>query len=299
MYKLIKFAISSTITSLKFSQFCLMLLALLTMIDFILSLMAIKLPSYIQIVFDYIYAIQNLIYKPDLSIIPVDFTLAVAAIEMLIMAGLFVYVINFIIEFEQVLDKVQKDSNRRFEQKFNKQLEKNAIKIENSNKQFAMLYDIEIEKIFEQYAFESKSVDTDIKVAEYRALFRTEMAQNFKVTSQQLTEGNLLFFENISECNAVFKKLYEFSNQAQETLKPLKVKFRLKVSVCLARKNDVKENFVPKLKKLLNIAVPNKIMILGDFKSKYTTLKEQPYKINGMGEYSLNDETIDVYTLEP
>ena len=130
MYKLIKFAISSAITSLKFSQFCLMLLALLTMVDFVLSLMTIKLPSYIQIVFDYIYAIQNLIYKPDLSIIPVDFTLAVAAIEMLIMAGLFVYVINFIIEFEQVLDKVQKDSNRRFEQKFNKQLEKNAVKIQ-------------------------------------------------------------------------------------------------------------------------------------------------------------------------
>ena len=34
-------------------------------------------------------------------------------------------------------------------------------------------------------------------------------------------------------------------------------------------------------------------------KNKYFTLKEHPYKINGMGEYSLNNETIDVYTLEP
>lgn len=299
MYKLVKFAISSVITSLRFTQFCLMLMALLTMIDFILTLMTIELPSYIQIVFDYIYAIQNLIYKPNLSIIPVDFTLVVAAIEMLILAGLMVYVHNFVIEFEQVLDKVQKDSNRRFEQKFNKQLEKNAVKIEALNKQFALLYDVEIEKNYDKYAYENKPIDTNIKIVEYRSLFRTTMTQNFKVVSQQLTNGTLLFFENINDCNEVFNKIYEFSKLAQQTLKPLNVKFKLKTAVCIANKNDSKENFVPKLKKLLNIAQPNKIMALGDFKNKYTTLKEQPYKINGIGEYSLNNETIDVYTLEP
>ena len=38
---------------------------------------------------------------------------------------------------------------------------------------------------------------------------------------------------------------------------------------------------------------------IDDFKNKYETLKDRPYKINGMGEYSINSETIDVYTLEP
>ena len=79
----------------------------------------------------------------------------------------------------------------------------------------------------------------------------------------------------------------------------IKIKFRLKIAICIAGKNDKQEVFVPKLKKLLNIAVPNKIMALGDFKGKYETLKEKPYKISGMGEYSIDSETIDVYTLEP
>ena len=77
------------------------------------------------------------------------------------------------------------------------------------------------------------------------------------------------------------------------------LKFTLKIAVCIASKNDAKEKYVPKLQKLLNIAMPNKIMSLGDFKNKYETLKNRLYKINGLGEYGLGTEIIDVYTLEP
>ena len=299
MYKLIKFGINATITSLKGTQFCLILLALLTMIDFILFLMTIKLPPYIQVVFDTIYAVQSLLYKPNLTVIPVDFTLIVAAIEMLIMAGLIVYILNFIIEFEQVFDKVQKDSNRRFEEKFNKQLKKNADNIEQRNKNFVMLYAVTVEEVYKEYSFEDKKEDPTVKMAEYNTLFRIEMMKNFKVTSQQLPDGNLLFFEDINECNAVFDKIYEFSSKAKENLRHSKLKFNLKTAVCVAGRNDIKDKYVPKLKKLLNIAMPNKVMALGDFKNKYESLKNKPYKVSGLGEYGLNDEIIDVYTLEP
>jgi len=299
LYKLVKYAINATITSLKGVQFCLILLALLTMIDFILSLMSIELPQYIQVVFDTIYAIQSLIYKPNMSIIPVDFTLVIAAIVMLLIAGAIVYILNFIIEFEQIFDKVEKDGNRRFEQKFNKQLQKTAENIEQRNKHFAMIYNIEIEQINSQYYYNSEQVDTAPKIAEYTTLFKTEMIQNFKVTSQQIPEGILLFFEDINECNAVFDKLYEFQTKTKETLAQLKLKLKVKSAVCIADRNDINNGYIPKLKKLLNIASPNKIMSLADFKNKYQTLKNQKYKINGLGEYGLENEIIEIYTFEP
>lgn len=299
LHKLIKLSFNATITYFKAMQFCLMLLAFLTMIDFILSLLKIKLPPFIQIVFDIIYRIQSLIYKPDLSVIPVDFTLIVAAIEMVIMAGIIVYILNFIIEFEQLYDKVHADGVKRYEKSFNKQLEKNAVKIENKHKHFAMYYDVEVEKVNKQYSFDRTTVDPDTKRAEYRALFRNLMLQNFKVTSQQTSEGYILFFEDINDCNKAFDRLYEFISKSKETLKQHHLKFKLKASVCVADRSTDKETYLPKLKKLLNIAQPDKIMILGDFKSKYETLKEKPYKINALGEYSLANEMIDVYSMEP
>ena len=126
MYKFIKKAFNATITGFKGLQFCLILIALLTMIDFILQLMTIKLPEQIQAYFDTLYQFQSNFYKPHFEIIPVDFTLAVVAIELMIFAGLIVYIINFIIEFEQIYERVHQDGVRRYEARFNKNLEKNV-----------------------------------------------------------------------------------------------------------------------------------------------------------------------------
>ena len=122
-------SINATISAFKGLQFVLILMSLLTMIDFILQLMTIKLPEQIQIVFDTMYNFQSNFYKPNLAIIPVDFTLAVVTIEMMILAGLIVYIINFIIEFEKIFDNVYKDGVRRYETKFNQNLEKNVERI--------------------------------------------------------------------------------------------------------------------------------------------------------------------------
>lgn len=279
-------------------QFVLIALALLTMVDFILSLMGIKLPQYVQVVFDTIYKIQSLIYQPNLTVIPVDFTLVVAAIEMMIFAGLIVYILNFIIEFEHILDNVHKDGQKRFERSFNKKLEKNASKISFSFNYFAMFCTVDIEKIFAQYAFDEKVADVEAKKAEYIAKLKEELMQNFKVTYQQLEGGLLFFFEDIKECNKLFDKINEFNKNAKETLKLMKLKFILKSAVCVADKKNKLEEYLPKLKKIINIAQPDKIMVLGDFKDIYSNLSEKLYTISGLGEYNLNSETIDVYYID-
>lgn len=300
MHKFIKFSFHATIQALKAYQFCLVLIALLTMVDFILSMMNIKLPEQIQMCFDAIYKFQSLIYKPDLSIIPVDFTLAVFAIEMLILAGLLVYVIYFVIEFEQIYDKVHSDGCKRYERTFNQKLEHNAKIIENKNKQFVMYFDVKIQRIGENYLFETeKPVDIETKIMEYRMMFKNCILQNFKSTSKQTVNGYLIFVENIEDCEKIFDKMYEFTKKTKEMLKEMRLTFELKTAVCIATPKDPQEKYLPKLQKLLNISVPNKIMALSDFKAKYNNLKTKTYIINNIGEYSLGAEILDIYTLEP
>lgn len=299
MYKSVKFFINSAINALKFVQFCLVLFALLTMTDFILFLLHIKLPPFIQVIFDTIYAAQSVIYKPNLSILPVDFTLVIAAIEMLVVAGFIVYVLNFIIEFEQVFDKVQRDGQRRFEKNFNTQLKKNVVNVEVKRNSFAMLYKIEIEPMFKQYAFEEKVVNTKEVSIKYNTMFLNLMKQSFNARNISLSDSNLLIFNDVNMCNDVFRRLYEFIKQSKEGLKQNNLKFNLKTAVCIAGIQDAQDSYVPKLRKLINIAVPGKIMSLADFKIRYETLKDKPFKINSIGEYGMNTEIIDVYTLEP
>lgn len=300
MHKLIKFGFHGTIQALKTTQFSLFLIALLTMVDFILSMMQIKLPEQIQIVFDTIYKFQNQIYKPDLSIIPVDFTLAVFAVEMLIIAGLIVYVIYFVIEFEQIYDKVHNDSCKRYERSFNQNLAKNAKNIENKNRQFVLFFDIKIAKIGESYLREEeKPIDVETKIMEYRMMLKNCILQNFKATCKQATDGYLIFVENIEDCEKIFNKLYDFAKKSKELLKQLRLTFELKSAVCIATPNEPQEKYLPKLKKLLNVAVKNKIMALSDFKVKYDNLKEKTYIINNIGEYSLGAEILEIYTFEP
>lgn len=299
MHKLIKFSFNATVNGLKLYQFCLILVALLTMIDFILQLVRVKLPEQIQVVFDTIYRFQSLIYKPDMSVIPVDFTLAVFAIEMLILAGLLVYVIYFVLEFEQIYDRVHADGCRRYEQKFNQNLERTAKIVENKTKYFVIYYDINIEKVASDFIYsEQNEINLNTKISEYRLMLRTYIMQAFKGTSQQTADGYLLFFDNIEMADKIFDKMREFEIKSKEILKQNKLKFTLKTAACIASPKSRQSEFVPKLNKLLNIAIPKKIMVLGDFKSKYQNLKSKSYIINALGEYSLGSEILDVYTLE-
>lgn len=299
MHKLIKFSFNATINALKAYQFFLILFALTTMVVFVLSLCKIALPEQVQVVFDWVYKFQSLIYKPNLSVIPVDFTLAVFAIELLIFAGLIVYVISFVIEFENTYDKVHQDGEKRFEKKFNKQLEQNFQKIENKNKNFVMYFDVFIEKVNQDFVFdEQKPINVEAKILEYRLMFKNYMSQNFNVTCQKTDKGFLLFFDNIDVCDSVFDKTFAFTAKTKEMLKQAHLKFNLKTAVCIATPKDNSEEYLSKLQKLISIAAPKKIMALSDFKTKYENLKSKTYIVNSLGEYGLGDAIIDVYTLE-
>ncbi|MBR2525574.1 hypothetical protein IKE67_03825, partial [bacterium] len=165
---------------------------------------------------------------------------------------------------------------------------------------FVILYNIEIDKVNDGYSISesNKKFNKEAIISEYDTKFKTYMLQFFKLKFENTSDGTLLFFDKFEECNKIFEKMQEFIIQSKEFLKQNKIRFRLKTAVCLADTKMNKSLYLPKLVKLITISIPNKIMSLGNFKAKYELLKEQPYKITGLGDYSLGSDTIEVYTLE-
>ena len=106
MFKLAKKFIDASLSGTKTVQSLLIFVSLVTMVYFVLDLAHVPMPEGVKSVFDAIYNFQSAVYKPELALVPVDFTFLTFAIEMLLIAGLLVYSQSFLIEFEKHLDKV-------------------------------------------------------------------------------------------------------------------------------------------------------------------------------------------------
>lgn len=297
MFKLAKKFIDSSLSGSKAIQSILIFVSLLTMVYFILDLMHIPMPIEIKSIFDAIYNFQSAIYKPELAMVPVDFTFLTFAIEMLLIAGLLVYSQSFLIEFEQHLDKVAKDGNKRFEEKFNKNLANNAEKIENQNNYFAILFNIRLAYTNKNLYDMQKKVDLDIKRQEILVRLRSLIVSTFGVYVETVPFGSLAFFNDINQCNKVFDLILNFQDKIRQELTPLHLKVDVISAVCIAEKKDKKEHFVPKLEKLLNLSIPNRIMVLNEFKNRYQMLKEQTYEFTDLGTYAMGEDFIDVFAI--
>lgn len=294
MFKLAKKFVDTSLSSMKATQAGLIFISLLTMIFFILDLMKIPMPDAVKGVFDVIYNFQSAIYKPELALVPVDFTYMTFAIEMLLIAGLLVYSQSFLIEFEEHLNKVIKDGNRRYEEKFNKSLAQNAKRIENQNNYFAILFNIRMSQTNRSMYNLQKTVDIDIKRQEVFNQLKHLIVNSFGVYVEQSQSGTIAFFNDINQCNKLFDLILDFQDKIRQELAQLNLKIDVISSVCIASKNDRKENYVPKLEKLLNLSIPNRIMVLNEFRNRYQTLKEQTYEFTELGTYAMGEDLIDV-----
>lgn len=297
MFKLAKKFIETSLSSMKATQACLIFISLVTMVYFILNLMNIPMPDAVKGVFDVIYNFQSALYKPELALIPVDFTFMTFSIEMLLIAGLLVYSQSFLIEFEQHLDKVTKDNDRRYEEKFNKSLAQNAKKIENQNNYFAILFNIRMSQSARNMYNIQKNVDIDIKRQEVFNQLKHLIVNTFGVYIEQSQSGAIAFFNDINQCNKLFDLILNFQDKIRQELAQLNLKIDVISAVCIASKNDKKENYVPKLEKLLNLSIPNRIMVLNEFRNRYITLKEQTYEFTELGTYAMGEDLIDILSV--
>lgn len=297
MLKLAKKFIDASLSSMKATQAFLIFISLITMIYFILNLMHIPMPEVIKNIFDIIYNFQSTVYKPELALVPIDFTFMTFAIEMLLIAGVLVYSQSFLIEFEGHLNKVIKDGDRRYEEKFNKNLAQNAKKIENQNNYFAILFNIKLTQTNKNMYDMHKKVDIDVKKQEIFVRLRGLIVNTFGVFVEQSQMGSIAFFNDINLCNKLFDLIFDFQEKIRTELKSLNLKIDVISAVCIANKHDKKETYVPKLEKLLNLSIPNRIMVLNEFKNRYQTLKEQTYEFTDLGTYALGDDFIDVLSV--
>lgn len=297
MFKLAKKFVEISLSSMKATQAFLVFISLITMIYFILNLINIPMPSAIKNVFDVIYNLQSNIYKPELALIPVDFTFMTFAIEVLLIAGLLVYSQSFLIEFEEHLNKVIKDDNRRYEEKFNKNLAKISKKIENQNNYFSILFNIKMVQSNRMIYDQQKKIDIDVKKQEVSNRLRNLIVSTFGVYVETISSGSLVYFTDINQCNKVFDLILDFQNKVRQEFVSYSIKVDIATAVCIAGKHDRKETYVPKLEKLLNLALPDKIMVLNEFKNRYTILKEQTYEFTELGTYALGEDLIDVLSI--
>lgn len=294
MFKLAKKFIDASLSGTKTVQSLLIFVSLVTMVYFVLDLAHVPMPEEVKSVFDAIYNFQSAVYKPELALVPVDFTFLTFAIEMLLIAGLLVYSQSFLIEFEQHLDKVIKDGNRRYEEKFNKNLAQNAKKIENQNNYFAILFNIRMALVNKNIYDTQKKVDIDIKRQETLVRLRNLIVNNFGVFVEQCNSGSLAFFNDINQCNKLFDLILDFQTKIRQELAHENIKIDVISAVCIAGKHDRKETYIPKLEKLLSLSIPNKIMVLNEFRNRYNTLKEQTYEFTELGTYALGEDLIEV-----
>ena len=297
MFKLAKKFIETSLSSMKATQACLIFISLVTMIYFILNLMNVPMPDVIKSVFDVIYNFQSTLYKPELALIPVDFTFMTFAIEMLLIAGLLVYSQSFLIEFEQHLNKVIKDGNRRYEEKFNNNLAQKAKIIENKINNFAVLFNIKMEQASKMIYEHQSKIDISVKKQEILNRLRSLIVSTFGVYVEQIPVGSLVFFNDVNQCNKLFDLILDFQKKVRAELQAHNINTDILTAVCIAGKHDRKDTYVPKLEKLLNLALPNRIMVLNEFKAKYETLKDKTYEFTDLGTYAIGENFIDVLSL--
>lgn len=297
MFKLAKKFVDVSLSSMKAIQAGLIFISLLTMIYFVLDLIKIPMPDAIKGIFDVIYNFQSAVYKPELALVPVDFTYMTFAIEMLLIAGLLVYSQSFLVEFEQHLDKVTKDNNRRYEEKFNKGLAQKAKKNEAQNNNFAILFNIKLEQTSKIIYDQQKKIDLPVKKQEILTRLRSLIVSTFGVYVEQIPSGSLAFFNDVNQCNKLFDLVFDFQSKIRTEFQTYNIHADILTAVCIAGKHDRKDTYVPKLEKLLSLAMPNKIMTLNEFKAKYITLKDKPYEFTNLGTYALGEIFIDVLSI--
>ena len=142
-----------------------------------------------------------------------------------------------------------------------------------------------------------KNVDIDIKRQEVFNQLKHLIVNTFGVYIEQSQSGAIAFFNDINQCNKLFDLILNFQDKIRQELAQLNLKIDVISAVCIASKNDKKENYVPKLEKLLNLSIPNRIMVLNEFRNRYITLKEQTYEFTELGTYALGEDLIEVLAI--
>ncbi|MGN1125009.1 MAG: hypothetical protein ACI4SM_02365 [Candidatus Gastranaerophilaceae bacterium] len=298
MHKTFKFCIEVLYNAIKTAQLLLFILVALLIADFILNILSIKLPSIIQNVFNLIYEIQCLIYKPNFKGTNIDFTLIITSVEILFFALALNLGQKVLTKLDKLCDKFQLKSDKIYEENFNVELDQNYRKKAVLSKKFVILFNVKMEQAFQNFIPESKRINIPETCEQYKVMLANYIKQLFNVNVSRSGSDMIAFFDNFDICDDVFEKIQDFGNKVKQDMAQKDIKFKIVSAVELADELTPKSKYLPKLKKLLQCSKANRIIALGTFKSRYQCKKVKKSKIKGIGTYSIDNEIFEVYTIE-
>ena len=295
--KLIKYIIKGTFSLLKLIQFLLFILAGLTTLYFIITTLQYNLPANVNAFFRTIYEIQKSIFAPSwIHVANVDFTLILFALEVIVFSFLLFFVENFVLSLEKSFDRVQMYNRRENEKKFNKKLSKN-IKKELKQKYIKLVgaFNIILKNAglvrIENEVLEDATLKYNLKLGKL-------LKQSFNVDLRKDNNMFIISTEDFKNVDEILDTIYKYGISAKADAKKNNYYLEIYSAISITDKKDTFADFIPVLKKLMELSSANKITTKADFKMEYEALSKQSFTFSSMGTYFIADKMEEIFYTE-
>ena len=295
--KLIKYIIKGTFSLLKLVQFLLFMLAGLTTIYFILSTLQYNLPATANDFFRTIYEIQKSIFAPNwIHVANVDFTLILFTLEVIVFSFLLFFAEDFVLSLEKSFYRVQMYNRRENEKKFNKKLSKNIKKdLKQKDIKLVGAYNIILKNAglvrIENEILEDATLKYNLKLGKL-------LKQSFNVDFRRDNNLFIISTEDFKNVDEILDTIYKYGISAKADAKKNNYYLEIYSAISITDKKDTFADFIPVLKKLMELSSANKTTTKADFKLEYEALSKQSFDFSSMGNYFIADKMEEIFYTE-
>ena len=292
--KLIKYIIKGTFSLLKLVQFLLFMLAGLTTIYFILSTLQYNLPATANDFFRTIYEIQKSIFAPNIA--NVDFTLILFALEVIVFSFLLFFAEDFVLSLEKSFDRVQLYNHKESEKRFNKKLSKNVKKnLKQKDIKLVGAFNIILKNAglvrIENEVLEDATLKYNLKLGKL-------LKQSFNIDLRKDNNMFIISTEDFKNVDEILDTIYKYGINAKADAKKNNYYLEIYSAISITYKKDTFADFIPVLKKLMELSSANKTTTKADFKLEYEALSKQSFDFSSMGNYFIADKMEEIFYTE-
>lgn len=285
------------------ARLTLIVLSFLIVLYWILQLWGAYFLEPITVFFESIKAFIHTFYQRTVVIDgkEIDFSFLVATFINLGVVWALKHIVESLKNIEKQYFSVKRSLQKKEEDAFNKQLEKEYINHEAQNNKILMLVKYNAIKIKKHELFRKEEIiESEQKECEKNALndFTKLLLESFKCESNKLEDGVLFYFDKFDKINTIFSQIEQISSLIAN--KYFEDKWQVEALIAMDSYAKMTEIVLKakKLKSILNLQLKSKIACLSSLKQRYAILSDKKYAFESQGIYKI-DENEEVFTLKP